>query len=315
MKIVLIAPGTTSIPPNGWGAVESIVWDYYELLTMRGIEVHIANNPSLYWVIDFCNSLGPDVVHIMYDDHVWIAPHLQCPKVFFMSHFAYITEPEFEEKRSGYFHGIFKRAIENQNSIRFNAISPMVRDIYVKHGFHQPINIVTNGARADQFRYTDVPQLKDRSVYIAKIEVRKAQYKYQSIDGIDFVGNFHDSSFDRGDANYLGEWTKSVLYDRLTDYGNLVLLSEGEADPLVVKEALIAGLGVVVSECSSANLDLTKPFITVVPNNRLDDLEYVKRVIEENRMVSVENRAEIRDYALANFDWNVVLDRFLELCQ
>ena len=32
MKIILIGPGGTTIPPNGWGAVESIVWDYYQEL-------------------------------------------------------------------------------------------------------------------------------------------------------------------------------------------------------------------------------------------------------------------------------------------
>ena len=49
----------------------------------------------------------------------------------------------------------------------------------------------------------------------------------------------------------------------------MILLSEGEADPLVVKEALIAGLGVVVSECSAANLDLSKQFITIIPNDKI----------------------------------------------
>ena len=59
--------------------------------------------------------------------------------------------------------------------------------------------------------------------------------------------NYHDSPFDRNSVQYKGEWSKERLYDEMTNYGNLVLLSDGEADPLVVKEELMAGLGVVLS--------------------------------------------------------------------
>ena len=39
-------------------------------------------------------------------------------------------------------------------------------------------------------------------------------------------------------TNYLGEWTKDQLYKELTDYGNLVLLSDGEAHSLVIMEGI-----------------------------------------------------------------------------
>ena len=28
MKIALVGPGIMEIPPKGWGAVESLIWDY-----------------------------------------------------------------------------------------------------------------------------------------------------------------------------------------------------------------------------------------------------------------------------------------------
>ena len=28
MKLVIIGPGIMPIPPKGWGAVESLIWDY-----------------------------------------------------------------------------------------------------------------------------------------------------------------------------------------------------------------------------------------------------------------------------------------------
>jgi glycosyltransferase involved in cell wall biosynthesis len=151
-------------------------------------------------------------------------------------------------------------------------------------------------------------------VYVAKIEKRKGQYKYQSLQGIDFVGNYQDSDFDTNRPNYLGEWDKQTLYKNLTNYGNLVLLSEGEADPLVVKEGLIAGLGVVVSECASANLDLTKPFITVIPHDKLSDLQFVYRKILENRLTSIQMRQEIHEYAMDNFAWGKIIEKYIETC-
>ena len=46
MKIVLVAPGFKQFPPQGWGAVESIVWDYYENLSKLGHDIVIVNNTN-----------------------------------------------------------------------------------------------------------------------------------------------------------------------------------------------------------------------------------------------------------------------------
>jgi glycosyltransferase involved in cell wall biosynthesis len=313
MKIALIAPGFKPLPPQGWGAVESIVWDYYENLVKRNIDVHIINQSNTTNIINECNAVPYDVIHIMYDDYITVVPYINCKKILYTSHFAYITHPEFEHRYSHYFHGIFKKVIEFQCRIHVNTISEQIKNIYQKHGYYSnSISVLYNGAREDLFRYTETPTKKDKSIYIAKIEQRKGQYKYQSIPNIDFVGNFHDSSFSRENPNYLGEWNKPTLYENVTDYGNLVLLSDGEADPLVVKEGLIAGLGVVVSECASANLDFSKEYITVIPNEKLDDILYVREQIEKNREISIQQRQEIRTYALETFAWNTIIDNYLE---
>jgi glycosyltransferase involved in cell wall biosynthesis len=72
-------------------------------------------------------------------------------------------------------------------------------------------------------------------------------------------------------------------------------------------------LGVVLSECSSANLDITLDFISVIPNEKLNDLEYIEEKIQENRLISVSKRKEIREYALKNFDWEKIIDKFIQL--
>jgi len=324
MQIVLVGPGCMPIPSPGWGAVERIIWDYYEILTNKGYNVKIINKPNQIDIIKECNSIKPDIIHIMYDDHISIIPHiagkLKCKKIIYTSHFAYLTSPELETTHNCYFKNIFMKVIEYGKIYTFfiNAISTEIRNLYSRYGFPQErINIIRNGARDDLFQYISQKDIQDtqsmKSVYVGKIEMRKAQYKYQSLNNIDFIGNYHDSPFNIKNTNYLGEWTKDKLYSKLTDYANIILLSKGDADPLVIKEGLIAGLGVVVSECASANLDLTLPWITVIPDAELDNLEYINKKIDENRIISIANREQIRQYALANFSWSRIIKDYIEL--
>ena len=94
----------------------------------------------------------------------------------------------------------------------------------------------------------------------------------------------------------------------MTDYGNLVLLSDGEAHPLVCMEAFSAGLGVVVCQWGAANIDTTKEFITVIPENKIKDVKYVEEVMIKNREYSVAHRDEIIEYG-KQFEWKEVLKR------
>ena len=71
-------------------------------------------------------------------------------------------------------------------------------------------------------------------------------------------------------------------------------------------EALAAGIGVVVSQWGAANLDISKEFITVIPEDKINDIEYVESRIIENREYSVQHRDEIREY-VKQFDWPTVI--------
>ena len=315
MKLILIAPGMKPVPPVGWGAIESLIWDYYENLKKQDIDVYIINDKLPINIVIICNKIKPDIIHIMYDDYIKIVPFLKCKKILYTSHFAYITSPKFGEIEYDYYYPkIFKKVIEYKGKIEINSISPMISDVYRKHGFTGKINEICNGAREDLFRYTLQPNKSNQSVYVAKIEERKSQYKYQCIPDIDFVGNYQDSSFNVTHTNYLGEWSKETLYEKLTEYGNMVLLSNGEADPLVIKEGLIAGLGVVISECCVANLDVSKEYITVIPNDKLEDIEYITQKIIENREQSITRRNEIREYAMEKFAWSSIIQKYIREC-
>ena len=74
-------------------------------------------------------------------------------------------------------------------------------------------------------------------------------------------------------------------------------------------EALASGLGVVVCEWGKANLDIDQEFITVIPEDKIEDIQYVEKEIIKNREYSVKHRDEIREYA-KQFDWVEILKKY-----
>ena len=116
----------------------------------------------------------------------------------------------------------------------------------------------------------------------------------QSLDiNVDFAGNLcpHtaiSSGFDPYGTDYVGEWNKEKVFSQLTKYPNLILLSNGEAHPLVCLEALCPGLGLVLSEFATANLDLSLPFIDVVPESKMTDIGYIKEIVDNKKQVLIK---------------------------
>jgi hypothetical protein len=302
MKISIIGPALP-IPPKGWGAVESLIWDMKLSLNKLGHEVQIINVSDPYQIINMINEFRPDFVHINYDDWVGLYPYIQYPCAV-TTHFAYIERPEL---MGGYRQRVFDQFAQIKPNVF--GLSDGINDIYnTLAGIpNERLYLNPNGVMMDNFRFSEDPKFPERSIYLAKIDHRKRQFLFQDIDSLWYAGNIADDRFDQS-KNYLGEWHKEVLYDQLTDYGNLVLLSDGEAHPLVCMEAFSAGLGVVVSQWATANLDLDKNFITVIPDEKIDDKSYIEQKIIENREYSVQHRQEILDYA-KEFEWCTILKR------
>ena len=305
MKISIVGPGIMPIPPTGWGAVEILIWDSKNALEKLGHKVQIINTKNGREIIDQINSFKPDFVHIQYDEFVPIIEYIQYPCAI-TSHFGYLERKEM-------FGGYINVANEFQR-IKPNVfcLSEGIEKVYnVMFNIPKEKTFVTpNGVNLDRFRSTDTPKYPDRSLYLAKIDYRKRQHMFQSIDSLWYAGNIADNRFNQN-KNYLGEWSKETLYNNLTEYGNLVLLSDGEAHPLVCMEALAAGLGVVVCQWGAANLDTSKEFITVIPENKISDIAYVESKMIENREYSRHHRKDILEYS-KQFDWiNVMKDIYV----
>ena len=297
MKITLVGPGIMPIPPTGWGAVEILVWDTKNALEDLGHEVQILNTKDYRHIINGINSFVPH-----YDEFIDIIPFIQYPNAI-TSHFGYLERPKMF---GGYIN------VANQfRDVKPNVfcLSPGIETVYnLMFDIPKENTYVTpNGVNTNNFEFDSEAKYPDRSIYLAKIDYRKRQHLFQNIDSLWYAGNLADNNFDRN-KNYLGEWSKEKLYKELTNYGNLCLLSDGEAHPLVCMEAFCAGLGVVVCEWGKANLDLDKEFITVIPENKINDIEFVESEIVKNREYSIAHRDEILEYS-KTFEWKNVLEK------
>ena len=300
MKISIIGPGLMPIPPKGWGAVESLIWDMANALKDLGHEIQIINTTDPNKVLASIKEFDPDFVHINYDDFIVLYPHIDKPKAM-TSHFGYLERPDM---MNGYVN-IFNKFQEMKPNVF--CLSEGIKNIYkVFSNFPEEKLFVTpNGVNVDAFNFKEEPAHPHRSMYLAKVDYRKRQHLFQNIDSLWFAGNIVDERYDTKN-NYLGEWSKEQLYKELTDYGNLVLLSDGEAHSLVIMEAFAAGLGVVISEYARANLDLDKKFITLIPEKKIKDIDYVEGQIIRNREYSIKHRDEIREYG-KQFAWKKML--------
>ena len=300
MKISIIGPGLMPIPPKGWGAVESLIWDMANALKDLGQDVQIINTTDGNKVLAAINEFNPDFVHINYDDFIVLYPHITQPKAM-TSHFGYLERPDM---MNGYVN-IFNKFQDMKPNVF--CLSEGIKNIYrIFSNFPEDKLFVTpNGVNVDVFNFKEEPEYPHRSMYLAKVDYRKRQHLFQNIPTLWFAGNIVDERYDTKN-NYLGEWSKEQLYKELTDYGNLVLLSDGEAHSLVIMEAFAAGLGVVISEYAVANLDVDKEFITVIPEKKIKDIEYVEGQIIRNREYSIHHRQEILEYG-KQFEWKKML--------
>jgi len=303
MKISLIGPGIMPIPPVGWGAVEILIWDTKNALEELGHEVQIVNTKNARQIIDEINYFCPDFVHIHYDEFIGVYPYIQYPKAI-TSHFGYLEQPQMFNGYVNIFNAF------GQIKPNIFCLSEGISRIYqVMLGISPDKLFVTpNGVNLDVFDFVESPNHEDRSIYLAKIDYRKRQHLFQSIDSLWYAGNIADQRFNPN-KNYLGEWDKDTLYKDLTHYGNLVLLSDGEAHPLVCMEAFACGLGVVVSQFGTANLDVSKDFIDVIPEEKINDIEYIEKVITNNREYSVKHRKEIIKYS-KQFSWENIIKNY-----
>lgn len=323
MKICLVGPGIMQIPPVGWGAVEILIWDYYihckknnhDVVIVNKLRKYPSDQSSPYTVysqelIAEINGGDFGVVHLHYDCLYHILPFLTCPKIAITSHYPYINQPQ-RHSHDG-FGNIYTFLRQNKSYLHFMVAQKDI-DFMIREGAHPGyIFLLENGVDSENIRCTDLPRFPHKTIYLGNITARKKQHIFDHLEMIDIIGPNPDQTYLK---NWKGEWTREDVSQKLTEYGNLLLISAGEADPLVVKEALMAGIGVVLNESSAKNLQATD-YITIISDSKIDDLSYIKIMITKNLQTSIlVPRSEIRKFAVKTFSWQSLIEKYTHILE
>jgi glycosyltransferase involved in cell wall biosynthesis len=64
VRVALVGPGILGIPPEGWGAIERIIWNLHRRSPEAGIESVVVNPPQGDQLCDALRAASPDVIHV-----------------------------------------------------------------------------------------------------------------------------------------------------------------------------------------------------------------------------------------------------------
>jgi hypothetical protein len=317
LQILLVGHGNGPIPPNGWGAVESLVWEYYTHLTRKGHAVSILNTQHTDTVVSLINHQHWDIIHFHNDIFIHLLPEItSSARMIFTSHFPYIHDSTKWQGKGGYDYAtyVMNPFVFSANEIPnvfVGVVSPKDYDVFAKSVKPEKLFLMLNGASEERFRFSESPTRAHQTVCMAQLMKRKRQRLLHGIPNVVLVGKILDAE-EANESQYAGEWTDEQKHRDLTEYGNAVLVSDGEnGTPLSIKEALIAGLGVVVSEAAASELP-DWPWVTKVSETDLQCPSTLGNLIEMNRLISATYRAEIRQKAIELWGWSMLVDRYVE---
>lgn len=311
MKILIISTGIGPWPNDGWGALENLSHEFGNCLKDLGHSVFVYHSTDNSGLSGFIRTCNPDIVHCEYDDYIhWLFPlKTEFPNIEFRftNQYAYLTN-EHKRMSTGYAR-LFKDAIiATRSGLKYYCVSPEIASEFVRCGA-DPANIrVFHNGASSSITFNAI-SVKNKAVCLAKIERRKGQ-QYLTGMNVDFVGPISDTWIPVPSNQYFGHWNRRKMFDSLTDYSALVLLSDGEAHPLVVCEAMMAGLSLVISRVASANLDTTKPWIHIVEESDFTNKEKVSKLIDDAIRNNSQHRNDIRNYALENFSWESIAKKY-----
>jgi glycosyltransferase involved in cell wall biosynthesis len=297
------------MPAEGWGAVESLVWNQADFFRSQDCEVAILNSWGFkHW---FAALLWrPTVIVNHYDVFAFrsfMISRLAHRPLVSISHYADLdNQSRWDFFFERYFYW-FKK------SDKIVAISPGTA-IFLRNSVPEgKVRVIPNGVPVKSFK---CGESSDRLLYLGKIEPRKRQIETSLLGldhPIDFVGHVVDDRFNAlpksAKLNFLGPWTRSEVFNNMHNYAAVCLFSVTEGDALVLYEAQAAGLGVFVTAGALGSQSLDTPWVVQVDFEKAS----IDAAFKENLDLMKASRAQIRAHALQHFDESVCFEKWLKL--
>jgi len=72
-EIIFVASGNIEIPPNGYGAVEDIIWNYKIFLERDGYRVKIVNTKNIFTLIRETVFVNDKIIHFHYEPYLIVS--------------------------------------------------------------------------------------------------------------------------------------------------------------------------------------------------------------------------------------------------
>ena len=309
-RLLIVCPGQLPIPPDGWGAVELLIHESIPSYIAEGYEVWILNSRARKdWKIASKEEFKLILNHSDIDS-LRVRRHWPNSTLVSVTHYGLAAQPEKWDK--GY-HKVLQRLNFSNKII---CLSPAILSTFLHYFDESKLLLSPNGS---SFNFVNKKTKNGPILYLGKVEKRKRQYEVWSLfkdSGIDilFAGPIVDErvieqmSLDASSAkNFTGEINRSSLQELFGRCSSLMLISEGEADALVLYEAQIAGLPILVNMESLGSQDCQLPWVRLIKSS-----PSLQEILTELESVNISGD-EISLYANANYSWNVRNSKLIQL--
>jgi hypothetical protein len=310
-KLLIVAPGNMPIPTDGWGAVEMIVSETLALYAAAEFDVWVLNSRNRKKWREAKGIIFPVILSHSDIDNPKIRLNWPKAKIVGVSHYGLGAYPEKWDK------GFQKILIGMKNCDVVVCLSKSVATTFARYIPQERILISPNGSAFES--HCKLSAEFNRMICLGKIERRKKQFElWESLKSSDlkitFAGPIVDERVlreiekDSSLANtFIGPVSRENLITELGKYTSLILISDGEADALVLYEAQLAGLPILVTERSLGSQNPELDWIRVISES--PKAEEIKLAL--NAVISIP--MNITNYALENYNWTVRNRKLLSL--
>lgn len=298
MKIAQINPGLLPVPPNGWGAIEKIIWNYSKYLKKMGHDVDIID-------ISKANATDYDIVHSHVWNHCNELHYKNIPYIFtFHDHHAYV-------------HGKNSIMYERNLLAMKNSITSIVPAKYLIEYFENIPIYLRHGVDLDfykQYKRRDKntkllcvgnnglagkPEFDRKGFRYAIEAAEKLNMDITIVGPTNWNKTFFDSNPDllKENVSVKYDLDDSELLEEYNDSHILLHATEIEAGhpPLTILEAAATGLPVITTDC---NGDLYVKKCDRDTDSVISSINEIKNNYKENKTKTLDS--------IKQFDWAAV---------